>query len=43
LSPVMTDAPVLPRYGVMARQNTFARGPDTCGYSANGSAPFCQL
>jgi hypothetical protein len=36
VSPAVTDAPIAPRYGLMERQNTFGRGPDTCAFFADG-------
>ncbi len=37
-SPVVTEAPIMPRFGLMARQNTFGRGPDTCAFFPDGQS-----
>lgn len=37
-SPVVTEAPVFPRYGLVPRQNTFGRGPDTCAFFPDGQS-----
>ena len=36
VSPAVTDAPAVPQYGLMERQNTFGRGPDTCAFLPDG-------